>query len=81
MLFMRYRQDAKPIGKGQIKRVAWALLIGLVIYAISYLLSLAAFRAIYANSVLYLIYTAITALGYLIPGVALALALKESRAL
>ena len=76
MLFMRCRQDAKPIGKGQIKRVAWA-----VIYANSYLLSLAAFKAIYANSVLYLIYTAITALGYLIPGVALALALKESRAL
>ncbi len=79
MLFLRYRQDAKPIEKGQIKRVAWALLIGLVIYAISYLLSMAAFGAIYANSLFYLIYTAVTALGYLIPGVALALALNESR--
>ena len=79
MLFLRYRQDANPAEKSQIKRVAWALLIGLVIYAISYLLSMAAFRAIYANSVLYLIYTAITALGYLIPGAALALALNERR--
>lgn len=79
MLFLRYRQDTNPIEKGQIKRVAWALLIGLVIYAISYLLSMAAFGAIYANSLFYLIYTAVTALGYLIPGVALALALNESR--